>query len=799
MKLSLDNAPYISRETGKPVEGRLKVYDNDTDVLSHVYTLEGDSYVPAMNPTLIHGGLIEDTLFLDLGLYTLKVQKYIGEEGQMSVDSPDSDFADDDQFKFGLDYDPNRMNDVLVDTVADLADVDPAVGMVTVKWYAEPGDCFPRTYVWDASSENDPDGGYVLASDVSDTGRWILMWDDEILPCTVYGVQPGSEANTSLLLDYPAVVGSFRLRTAPCVRFVSGNYTANVNYSTDKVIVFDDGAKFTKSVITCPKIISLGDGYHADFVFTGEGITAHSNWFRTVDRFWHCGADVFVVDVTNHFTDTKLKSMLDMQKKTVIGAETCVTEYVNGSYFKIFQTSNIPDRFFKRTDCVEVAMVNMGDRYFATTGVWDPGPISQGHHQQYSQAPALSMFDSADLWLAVMLERRARVTTWTKYDLDLEGRTIGSFTLPADSFNKLYNATVDGRLTMYGRVEFRNSKATVYCQGNVAQIQAYDSDITVADGSAMPRNLFARDSRILVEGQNGLDPMDTEISVVGGTFNSRIWLSNANADSYTAHKPVVIHDAILGGPYHWRVSAIEMVRCEGDVKIDFMPVKNTSDNIYYWNCDLFDNYFVGSSRLWFGIYATETNPHNDMANHCRYGSVKIVNNRFRGDALGIKQMHWHPYTLNGLLKDGSVWEYHGNSGRCPRLSPGFLINEGHWTGTHSSAVASWRIYDADFNLWCPYNYYDDGSVMVAHEPTGLNPNTQNTMYALVSTSDITSGLAHFFWAVQIKYRSTDIIADPWNENENNTFVCKVGLGYGLPVNPPEFDSGATYFPGLDVV
>jgi hypothetical protein len=352
---------------------------------------------------------------------------------------------------------------------------------------------------------------------------------------------------------------------------------------------------------------------------------------------------------------------------------------------------------------------------------------------------------------------------------------------------------------MYGRVEFRNSKATVYCQGNIAQIQAYDSDITVADGSAAPRDLFARDSRILVEGQNGLDPMDTKISVVGGTFNSRIWLSNANADSYTAHKPVVIHDAILGGPYHWRVSAIEMVRCEGDVKIDFMPVKNTTDNIYYWNCDLFDNYFVGSSRLWFGIYATETNPHNDMANHCRYGSVKIVNNRFRGDALGIKQMHWHPYTLNGLLKDGSVWEYHGNSGKCPRLSPGFLINEGHWTGTHASAVASWRIYDADFNLWCPYNYYDDGSVMVAHEPTGLNPNTQNTMYALVSTSDITSGLAHFLWAVQIKYRSTDIIADPWNENENNTFVCKVGLGYGLPVNPPEFDSGATYFPGLDVV
>lgn len=799
MKISLDNSPYIYRDTGLPVEGRLKVYDNDTDNLSTVYTLEGQDYVEATNPMLIHGGLIDDTRFVDLGLYTLKVEKYIGEEGQMSVESPDSDFCPIDEFHFGLDYDPNRLNDVLVDNVNDLADVDPVVGMVTVKWYREAGDCSPRTYIWDANSQNEPDGGYVIASEVSDTGRWILLWNDEVLPCSVYGVKAGTEANMNLLLNFPATVGSFQLKTASCVRFIDGSYTSVQNYSTSKELLFDGGARFVNATFTCPRARVLGaqTGYIAEFVFTAPDAVAHSSWFKTVDQFWHCGVSTLFVDNDNYFTEASLKHVANLSNKTVLGNSAAVTSYVNGSYFQVALSSDIPDRFFKRTDYVRVGVQNVGDRIFRTAGQWDPGMIGAGHHQQYDYEPNLATFDSADNWLDVMLERRERTSSqvWNQYDLDLEGRTVGSFVLPVGSFNEIRNAVVDGHITVKGALTLYGCKADILTDGSDVAVDAFDSELKFLQNGIGLGSANLVDCRTTFE--NTINPADTAVSVVGGHFSGKIWLGDLNANAYTQNKPLVFRNVNIGGNQAWRANYISMEGCVGSVKLDLVPVYNSTDTYFYWNVALIGNHFVGNSRVWFTVYVDNDNRHNELDGHVKMGVVRIVDNRFdTSDTLGIKQLHWHPYTRNGLLADGSAWEYHGNAGVCPRLNPGFLPNAGKWPTTQGSSTA-WRIYDGMFNLWSPYNNFGDGSVHAAVEPTGLNPYLSNAMFAMVIPSSSASSPVHEFWGVRTYYGVTDL-TDMWSEDANNTFLCKLAMGDGLP-SVPTYNDGYTWFPGLDVV
>ena len=94
MKMSLDNAPYIDQASGQPVEGRIRICLHNTNVLAEVFTIEGPNYVVAPNPQLVHGGYPEASLFAELGILDIYLEKYIGEEGMMSVDSPDEDFAE---------------------------------------------------------------------------------------------------------------------------------------------------------------------------------------------------------------------------------------------------------------------------------------------------------------------------------------------------------------------------------------------------------------------------------------------------------------------------------------------------------------------------------------------------------------------------------------------------------------------------------------------------------------------------------------------------------------------------------
>lgn len=798
MKLSLPNDVYIVRETGLPVEGRMKVYLHESDTYAEVFTIEGSEYVQAENPQLLHAGLPEASLFTETGVFDIVIEQYIGQEGAMSVESPDSDFSKIDEFQWGLDFDPEKYVATHVDTVAELRQVDPSVKVVDVLSYSAPGDCMPRTYIWDASSTNDEDGGYVIASDVSDTGRWILLWGDEMMPACVYGVTESNTANMNLLLNYPEYVGSFRLSTAPIVRIQAGTYSVSVTYATSKEIAFDNGAQFTAATFRCPAVRMLGGNgsYVANFVFTGPGVEAHSSWFRTVEAFWHCGAQTMCADSTNYFTDSALRTAASLTGITVKGSGSLVTSYVNGSYFQVVRVCSVPAGFFTANDYVRLS-AGFGDEVFSASGSWDPGLISAGHHQQYDQVPDLHSFASADRWLAVMIERRKRISAalWNQTAIDLMGRTVSTFTMPSDGFAEISNMVVNGTLTTQRSVTLHGVKATLVTAGSDIQVAAYDSELTFSAACQGITSVSLTDCDTTVAG-TGFNPADTVVQVTGGTFSGVVALGDMNINTYTASHPVVFRDVRFGSASTWKVHFISMVNCTGPIKINCYPYSDGS-GFFTWNIELLDNLFTGNARVWFGVFADADHPNGALDGKCRMGKCKVVGNRFSGsDTLGIKRIHWNPITLNCLIADGGAWEYHGNSGNCPRLNPGFITNTGKWPTTQGTNP-KWRIYDGSFNIWCPYLHYGDGSVAVAQESTGLNPYDGNTPYALFFTNDLSDSIGHYLYGYRTYYAVSDI-QDLTDEDKNNGFCVKLAMGtYGPAV--PTFDVGTTYFPGLDVV
>ena len=669
MKIALGNEPYLDRSTGKPVEGRLSVYLIHSDTLARTYTIEGNNgFVEAPNPVLLHGGLPDDSLFVELGLYGLKIERYCGPAGQMSPESPDDYFEQIDYLEAGMDFDPQASSANVVNTIGDLEQADPSLKFVTVLWHDSVGDSIPRQYFWDEGARDNIDGGYVVGSDVSDTGRWILLWADEILPCSVYGVTPGNVSNINLLLNYPATVGSIRLVTAPCVRFTAGSYDANFVFSTDKEIVFDGEATFPYASFNCPRVRVMGSSssYIADFYFTAPDAEAHSSWFRTLQGFWHCNAKFLFCDTTNHFTSTLLTSNVNLTDKVVMCNGRIPCTYANGVYFVVGGNTSITGRLFTPSvDFVRIMSTGWGDGIFATTGTWDPGLISAGHHIQFDNVPDLDLFENADRWVKTMVERRDRFnsTVWTDFTLDLQNRRLDN--LAPGKFTEIRNGT-------FNRLTISNSGADITLR-----------NVTVSDFTLSCRYVIIYDSTV----NFGMVP---SISALWG-YNSRISASMIWTDPSVQCE---FERCYIGISFH-RVTEndngeallkftecnlqhnvgiytknLEMYRCLTDNNsIKIYPFK--SNNNYYFKAVFINNDFNSAYPIEF----TRVETINGWVQENCYDIIlnwKIVGNSFSGNEEGIRMRYWQKrtggyYTRTFIKMASGVHSitYEGNIGKCP--------------------------------------------------------------------------------------------------------------------------------------
>lgn len=668
MKIALGNEPYIGRDTGKPVEGRLTVYEIHTDIKAKTYTIEGNNgFVEAPNPVLLHGGMPDDSLFVELGLYGLKIERYTGPEGQMSAESPDEYFEQIDYLEAGMDFDPQASSANVVDTIGDLENADPALKFVTVLWHDTAGDCIPRQYFWDAGAQDNIDGGYVVGSEVSDTGRWILLWADEILPCTVYGVTPSNISNLNLLLNYPDTVGSLHLVTAPCVRFVSGTYTPNFTYATDKELVFDGDAKFTAATFQCPRARVMGNqpSFIADFEFSAHDAEAHSSWFRTLQGFWHCGAKFLFCDSTNYFTSTLLTTNVSLADKVVIGNGRLPNTYANGVYFVVGANTSISGRIFSSADFVAITSTGWGDGIFATTGTWDPGLISAGHHIQFSNVPDLDLFENADRWVKTMVERRERFnsTVWSDFTLDLQNRRLDN--LAPGKFTEIRNGTFN-RLTIHNSgadITLRNVTASDFIL-SCRYISIYDSDVSFSMEPSISA-LWGYDSRI----NSSMIWYSPSVQCIF----ERCWIGIVfNRVTNNEHTEALL--SFTECQFQHNVGAttknLEMYRCKTDNGAFKIYPYKSGDN-YYLKAVLIGNNFNSAYPVEFTKIDTLDGRFQEECYDCIL-QWNIVGNTFVGNTEGLRMRYWQyrtgSYYTRTFVKMGSGIHsitYEGNVGNCP--------------------------------------------------------------------------------------------------------------------------------------
>ena len=655
IRMSLGNEPYIERDTGKPLEGRLTVYLHDTDTVATVYTLEGPDFVEAENPQLVHGGSVDDSLFAQTGIYDLRLERYIGTPGQMSAESPDSDFEQVDVLECGIDFDFESMTANQVDFVADLRNVAPEKGAVTVHWYESAGDCVPRVYVWDAASVNTEDGGYVIGSDVSDTGRWILLWDDEQLPASVYGVTPGNESNMGPLLNYPDIVGSFGLKTAPIVRFQAGTYSTALSNTTSRTLAFDSGAKFTGATFVCPSAIVNGKNtdYIADFSFSGSNVEAHSSWFRTVNSWWHCGAKRLVIDNTNYFTSYALTTSVQLEEVTIEGAKPIATTYSSGAYLAISKCAIVGTVFSGYTDYIKFTNTTFKIDWFTNQGSLEFGTIAGGQRIELKTA-AINNIRLANMTPAIYADALKANGNTT---IDFEGATIYNFT--NDQFTTLKNLVVTNILSIsVSGCDMENVSAAYLastgqfltmtrCKANftrqaLTSLTAVDSEVTnTASWTSVPTTTL-RHCRVGLS-INSVTDNDTEGRTVTMT----------GCDLYS--NDIIVHKKLY------------LIGCQvGNNTIKIRPYKSGSDYIY--NAHFEGCQFTGSTPVEFDLYrgaVDDTNCHD-----IKFRSV-IVGNSFSGNSDGIKMKYWAwpSNSLKMIATSGNDYIYRGNSGNCPAARP----------------------------------------------------------------------------------------------------------------------------------
>lgn len=651
---------------GMPLVGRVTLYVHDSDVKKDVFTLQGDNFVQAANPQLLdNAGRIAETLFFDAAIVDVLVEKYVGADGQMSVLSPDTDFESFDRFEIG--FDPmNVEGSDKVGTIADLMDTDTSKGSVTVIGYYSAGDCAPRTYVWDTDSQDDIDGGYVVGSNVDDTGRWILLWNDEVMPSSVYGIIPGTnEANINALLNYTATVGSFLEHTAPIARFESGTYNSNVTFITTKEVAFDGKAKFLNANFEMPKMKVFGNNtdYIADFVLGSNFFGAHSSWFRTADSFWKCGAGKLVIDNTNYFTSTLLTSSVTVNG-IIEGSRPLGTTYSTGAYIGIGDTCEIAGRVFRpENDYIRFRAVGHGDKAFIA-GSFDAGLISDGHKVQYDYVPDLDLFEDARRYSDVMVEMKLRLGNNMTDVLDMQCRSMNG--IYTGTFGVVRNVQCTDMSVQNGGhiVELHNVKATSF-NAVCLSLHMYDSDITFGQHPQGCTYMYCSNCRLISSFTWTVPGLQCDFE------NCDIDMSfNRVEDNISTESALVFKNCEFAPGQIIYTKNLEMYGCKtknNDIKV--YPYYDGTD--YRIDVVLENNLFDNANPVEFTKVDIIIGGSRDEDCCGCVLNWKIVGNTFLGNSEGLKMRFWqyragnHPERTFIKLAAEHTIEYSGNCGKCP--------------------------------------------------------------------------------------------------------------------------------------
>ena len=688
IKFSVAPQQFVD-DSGKPIAGRVTFFKHDSNELATLYTMQGTSFVQAQNPQLLDAmGRISETVFFDADILDMKVERYIGDPGAMTVYSPD--YVSYDEFQVGLDYKALLEQTGTVYRVAELKEVDPdEFKLVEVQ------DVPFRRYIWDANATSTPDDGLVVQSDVTSDGRWLLLWDDEMLPSSIYGVKDGNFTNINMLFSYPDVIGSIGLRTPPIIRIEPGTYSTTVGMSTSKTIAFGKGVQFTGGYINCPRVIQLTDidNYVADFILDAS-CDAHSSWYRTAKRFWLSGSRNLYIDSVNYFADAQLTGQVYVDQANIHGCTRLPVTYATGAYLYLSRCAfDARGILSPSLDYVRFGGSVWNDNIWTSnvSNQYDFGTIANGNHIQFSSADnnliECASFARAETYVRMRKGLLIAVPS-ANLVLDMEGRELSSFSETV--FTQLRNCTVKGNVNLAGTCSgFSMQNVTVYGNINggtnpvcVNVIGSWNAEWT---GSLNCSNCIISGSK--VTGAH-------DITFVGGRWQKSI---DNVSDNVTNTGTIVFRDCVLDG-MNVKIHSknLNFIRCgiyEQDIKV--YPVWDSDNSVFLFQGRLEGCEVSGSKPIAYGIF-------HGLGDNCKDCLLIYtwIGNSFFGNTDGLTFEFWADSTVLAevLARAGHSVVYSGNSGYCPLEA---------WHGTYSPV--SWvacAFYPADGDPTSPLgNFY----------------------------------------------------------------------------------------------
>lgn len=719
MKIALSPQQYFSLD-GKPlVSGRLQIHLHDSDNLATLYTLDGGVYTIADNPVpLDDAGEVHDTRWVDEGIYDVDVEERQADGSYLKIS----------EFQFGFNL-PDVNQDTQVNGLAGLKEADPSLGVVSVYGYDENCVAPMRNYIWDPDCTLQPDDGVIVASDSTDDGRWLLLWDDEKLPCMVYGITPGHEQNLNAFLSYPEFIGQWNIATPPVVRFIKGTYTSNAVYSTTKPIYCDAGAQFTSATFWTPslKVAESNDySYVGDFRFTDPRAVAHSSWFRSVAAFWDCQARHLICDSANWFADTVISQPVTVSGAVIEGVGEVVMTFQGGARLSLVNCAiNARAIFNPSTAVITLQGTRWSDQWWTTT---DSSYFNFGSGASIEFDPAYNSWSISDFGVADTYARLLSAYGYTV--LDLCGRT-------ATAVNNLgFTVIRDGHV---GTITSNNSLSLADVTCDNLYMTSGDLVLTRCNVTVqrLADSIVGTDSAISVV--PNVDPNTTLVSVTGGSWYGRI--NPVDYDDLSKGKAVVFRRCHIDAPAGSVNEGSRMVRANMlDIEdsvlhcplVTFPLLVSANDqNNYYLNFNFAGNQLDGDAYIQITHSGSPEYQAHPEVHDVEIMRLRIVDNQFlQSDTDGIMMPFYSADRLYRFLKGlGSsypsayTYQYWGNIGNCPLACPP-TAGSNPSTGPYLE-VSLTRYYigyrPLNYRVFAVPAYVSDGGSFVSdHHTVGLS-------------------------------------------------------------------------------
>lgn len=367
--LTTQNVQYLDTQNRSCSNGYIYVLDIKNLTELDVYTLTDSQYIKAANPIRLDlNGRPNQTYFTDALAYCRLYDAH-------------------DQFVrewYGSSNVDPVINDTVVYTVANLKKAALSLGTVTVVGYWTDHDCEARTYTWQTDCNTADDSGLVIKSDLSESGRWLLLTDRAYIPSTYYGVYPGHEENIQKFLSRSNTVYDQTYPT--CNFFASGDYETSVGLSTLHPLLLDRGVSFAASYVSAPSFRLVGKQTSDTAIGNLKTKSAvRSSWYATLDDMFSSGSLDMTIDAAKQMTaDVELKSVAIHGKHQMTYTWTGVLT---------LNDCTIDDGVFAGQEMLKFLNMDFCDSYFYATNTFALTNI------EASSVAPLHSFKSADMYI----------------------------------------------------------------------------------------------------------------------------------------------------------------------------------------------------------------------------------------------------------------------------------------------------------------------------------------------------------------------------------------------------------------